>query len=454
MLKKSDLHAYQLHCVEHILRTPRCALFLEMGLGKTISTLTAIEELMYQRRNVQKVLVVAPLRVALHTWQSEAEKWEHTRKLTFSSVLGTRKEREEALEVPADIYIINIDNLLWLIEYYGKRWDFDMIVLDESSAYKSHSTKRFKTLKKFAPFFRSRLVQLTGTPSPNTLMDLWSQVYLLDGGARLGQYITHFRNLYFTPDKYKGHIVYSWRLRPGAEQAIYSRIGDLCISMQSRDYLTLPDVRYVDVPIHLTASEQKKYKTFRQEMVLEYAPDRLITASNAATLSGKLRQYSGGSVYQDDSDKWVEVNTAKLERLLEILQEIQTPVLIAYEYRHELERLKKALPKAHTIDEPGIIDAWNAGQVPILLGHPQSMGHGLNLQAGGHTLIWYTLTWSLEYYQQMNARLARQGQTHKVSIYHLITEGSIDSKVLKALQRKDLGQEALMHAVKAELQAV
>ena len=454
-LTASNLHSYQKKAVQHILATPRCGVFLEMGLGKTVSTLTAIATLM-NRGTLRRTLIVAPKRVALHTWDSEAEKWDHLRTLRFSKLLGSKKQREDALLTPADIYIINVDNLPWLLDILGRTPFFDMIVIDEYSAFKSHSTKRFKALKVYLSTYpHIRVVGLTGTPAPNSLEDLWSQIYLLDSGARLGRYITHFRQKYFVPLWGNGHIVYKWGLQPGAEQAIYAAIGDICVSMKSEDYLTLPPVRYTDIQVALDPSELTAYRQFQREQVLELETDEgqeLFTASNAAVLSGKLRQWTGGALYTEDGQSYRETNTAKLERLKEMMEEIHTPVIIVYEFRHELERLRTTFPKARTIDEPGVFDAWNRGEVPILLGHPASMGHGLNLQSGGHIIIWYTLTWSLELYQQMNARLARQGQRERVTIYHMVATGTLDERVVKALQSKEQGQNALMEAIKAEIQ--
>lgn len=451
MLNESNLHNYQRYTVDKIISTPKCGVFLEMGLGKTASTLTAITYLKKQGQ-ANRVLIVAPFRVAEHTWTDELLKWSHLQHLTASKILGTKKQREKALEAKADIHIINIDNLPWLISYLGISWHFDMVVIDEFSCFKNYSTKRFKTFKNLIKEHpQMRLVGLTGTPSPNSLQDLWSQVYLLDEGRRLGKYITHFRQKYFYPLWGNGHIVYKWGLRDGAEEEIYHKISDICVSMKSEDYLTLPEVRYVDIPVSLTKRELDEYKSFQREQVLTYSDGEVITAGNAAVLSGKLRQWLGGAIYKDDSREYFITNAAKLERLTEMLSEINTPVIICYEYQHELERLKKAISKARTINEPGIIEKWNRGEVPVLLGHPQSMGHGLNLQFGGHTIIWYTLTWSLEYYQQMNARVARQGQKHKVSIYHLVCNRTIDDNVVRALRDKTKVQDALMEAIKADL---
>lgn len=455
MLRESDLHDYQQKAVEHILKKPRCGVFLEMGLGKTASTLTAIQ-ILRKSNGTLRTLVVAPKRVALHTWDSEALKWEHLRDLTFSKAIGTRKQREKALRTQADIYVINVDNIVWLIKELGRSPFFDMVVFDEYSAFKNHDTQRFKAVKSYLSRYpHVRVVGLTGTPAPNSLEDLWSQVYLLDGGVRLERYITHFRQKYFIPLWGNGHIVYKWGLQPGAEEAIYSRIGDICISMKNEDYNTLPPVRYVDIPVALDSAEYRSYMKFKREQVLDLPTENgtdTITAANAAVLSGKIRQWLGGALYTSDGQEFVETNSAKIERLREMLEEIHTPVIIAYWFNHELSRLRKAFPQARTIDEPGVYDAWNRGEVPILLGHPASMGHGLNLQSGGHTIIWYTITWSLELYQQMNARLARQGQTERVDIYHLVCSNTLDERVVQVLRGKESLQNALMEAIKAEVQ--
>lgn len=453
MLTRNQLHKYQEYCVEQISRNRRCGLFLEMGLGKTISTLTAIEELMYQRFEVSRVLVVAPKRVAMYTWGSEVERWEHTQKLRVVRVMGSKEQRIRALEEEGDVFVTNIDNLVWLVKHLGESWPFDMVVIDESSMFKNANTVRFKTLRRFEPFFRGRLVLLTGTPSPNSLLDLWPQIYLLDRGERLGRYVTHYRNRYFVAGAGSGHIVYSYRAKEGSFEEITKRIGDVCVSMRSEDWLELPSLVVRDEVVGLSSDERSKYRAFKRDMVLQYGGegDEVITASNAAVLSGKLRQWCGGAVY-DENGKVVRVNKAKEERLLEMLEEINSPVLICYEFKHELERLKSLIPEARTIDEKGVVDAWNRGEVDVLLGQPRAMGHGLNLQKGGHILIWYTLTWSLELYEQTNARLWRQGQEESVLVYRLCISGSIDERVCKVLGVKGDGQSALMEAVKAELE--
>lgn len=448
MLQRNDLHAYQERAVERIKAHKHCALFLEMGLGKTVSTLTAIAELKAIGA-VSAVLVIAPKRVAERTWTDEIQRWQHLKGLTAVRVLGTPEQRSKALNTQADVYIISRDSVAWLSDALSERkpFPFDTLVIDELSSFKSYSAKRFKALKQMRCHFK-RIIGLTGTPSPNSLMDLWSQLYLIDGGERLGTYITKFRQAYFTPGRGRGHIVYEWLLRPGAEEAIYGRIADICMSMRADDYLKLPPVRYLTTPIGLTDSERRQYEAFKRHRVLTQA-GATITASSAAVLCGKLQQWTSGALYTDDGSI-TPTNNAKMERLAEMMEEITSPVLIAYHFKHELERLKAAFPQAKTIDEPGVFDEWNRGNVPILLGHPASIGHGLNLQRGGHIIIWYTPTWSLELYEQFNARLARQGQQKPVTIYHLIAEGTIDTRVMSVLNRKSTLQDALMQELKGD----
>lgn len=448
MLQRNQLHTYQERAVNWIKEHKHCALFLEMGLGKTVSTLTAIAELK-AIGEVSSALVVAPKRVAERTWTDEIQRWQHLAGLTAVKVLGTPDQRIKALHTPADLYIINRENIAWLARELSARkpFPFDTLVIDELSSFKAYGTQRFKAMKRIRANF-NRIIGLTGTPSPNSLMDIWSQLYILDGGERLGAYITKYRQTYFTPGRGRGNIVYEWILQPGGADAIYHRIGDICMSMRASDYLTLPPVNYVYTPIGLTDNERKQYRAFKREQVLT-APEGRITASNAGVLCGKLQQWTGGALYTDDGAV-MPTSAAKMERLKEMLEEITTPVLIAYYYRHELTRLKAELPQAKTIDEPGVFDAWNRGEVPILLGHPASIGHGLNLQRGGHTIIWYTPTWSLELYEQFNARLARQGQTERVTIYHLIAEDTIDTRVINVLRSKSTLQSALMEELSAD----
>lgn len=446
MLQPSLLHPYQRRAIKFILAHPFCGLFLEMGLGKTISTLSALRVLI-DRGQARRVLLIAPKRVAQKTWTNEVEQWSHVCTLRLSLVLGSKKEREEALATDADIYVINRENVVWLFDHLKGRCPFDTLVIDELSSFKAYNTKRFKALKKVRPQFK-RVIGLTGTPSPNSLLDLWAQLYLIDGGERLGQYITHYRSQYFIPGRGSGHVVYEWILRPGAEEEIQRRISDICMSMRAEDYLDLPPVQYVRVPVGLTPKERKEYRSFQREQVAIFSDGTTITAQSAGVLIGKLQQWTSGALYREDHTT-IETTRAKEERLQEMMEGLDgTPVLIAYHYRFELERLRALFPTARTIDEPGVFDAWNRGEVPILLGHPASMGHGLNLQRGGHVIIWYTLTWSLELYQQMNARLARQGQTAPVTIYHLIAEGTVDERAMKVLEGKATTQDALMEVLR------
>lgn len=449
MLQRNQLHEYQERAVEWIKSHKSCALFLEMGLGKTVSTLTAIAELK-EAGAVSSVLVIAPKRVAERTWTDEIERWEHLKGLTAVKILGTPAQRLKALSTPADIRIINRDNVAWLDKVLSvplQSFPFDTLVIDELSSFKACGTQRFKAMKHLRTRF-NRIIGLTGTPSPNSLMDIWSQLYILDGGERLGECITKYRQTYFTPGRGRGHIVYEWIIKPWASDVIYERIGDICMSMRAEDYLSLPPVSYVNVSVGLTDKERKEYRDFKRDNVLSTAGG-VITASSAGVLCGKLQQWTGGAIYTEEGAA-TPTTPAKLERLKEMLEEIHTPVIIAYHYQHELARLRAEFPQAKTIDEAGVFDAWNRGEVPILLGHPASIGHGLNLQRGGHTIIWYTPTWSLELYEQFNARLARQGQTERVTIYHLIADGTIDQRVLSVLARKSTIQDALMDELKVD----
>ncbi|MGX7196745.1 SNF2-related protein [Enterococcus olivae] len=448
---KCQLHEYQEYSKDFILDHPYCALLLDMGLGKTLSSLTAIEELINVFGDVENVLVIAPLSVAEKTWSDEIAKWDHLQHLTFSKVLGSQKQRLAALSKKADVYLINRENVEWLVNHYQRRWPFQTVIIDELSSFKSSSAKRFKALRKVRPTMK-RVIGLTGTPSPNSLMDLWPQIYLLDQGERLCKTITQYRNKYFVPDQQNGHIVYSWRLRPGAEEAIYKKISDICVSMKAKDYLQLPPRTNNIVSVELDEKDRRKYKELEREYVLEMK-DADVVASNAATLSNKLLQLSNGAIYDEFGNEW-EIHEKKLEALGRIIDEAQgQPVLVFYQYRHDLDRIQATFKQAKKLDvAAGDIDAWNKGKIPVLLAHPQSAGHGLNLQAGGHIIVWFGLTWSLEYYQQANARLDRQGQKEPVIVHHLVTTDTIDEQVIKALENKEVGQEALMAAVKAKIE--
>ena len=413
-----------------------------------MTTLTAIDELIYDRFEVRKVLIIAPLRVVQSTWPSEIEKWEHLKRLTYSVVVGTEKERLTALNQNVNIYIINRENIDWLVNKSGVKFDFDMLVIDELSSFKSYSAKRFKSLLKVRPTFK-RVVGLTGTPSSNGLMDLWAEFRILDLGERLGRYITHYRNTYFVPDKRNGMIIYSYKPQQDAEERIYDKISDITISMKAKDHLNMPDLIMNGVKVELSEKEKVKYETFRKEMVMRVS-DKEIDAVNAASLSNKLLQMASGSIYDEDG-KYYLIHDKKLDVLEDLIEGANgKPVLVAYWFKSDKERIEKRF-KVKEIKTSEDIAEWNKGNIPVALIHPASAGHGLNLQQGGSTLIWFSLTWSLEFYQQTNARLYRQGQNETVVIHHIITKNTIDEDVLKALERKDKTQEALMEAVKARI---
>lgn len=447
-LMKAKLHPYQQYSADWIIEHPYSGLFLDMGLGKTLATLTALHELMKDFGLIDKVLVIAPLKVAQSTWPAEIHKWDQFSDFTYSVVVGTPKKRLTALEQSADIYITNRENVVWLVEHYGKAWPFSTVVIDELSSFKSPKSKRFKALRQVQPLME-RVIGLTGTPAPNTLLDLWPQIYLLDRGERLGRTVTGYRNHYFYPAQANGHIVYSWQLQRGAEGAIYNKIGDICISMKKADYLKLPKRTDEVVKVALTAKERAAYDELERDSVLELG-DAEIVAANAAVLSNKLLQLANGAIYDEDK-KVVTVHDAKLNALADLIEQANgQPVLVFYNFKHDRDRIMQLFPEAVDLTADNV-DDWNQGKIPILLAHPQSSGHGLNLQAGGHIIVWFSLTWSLEYYQQANARLDRQGQTQPVSVYHLLTEGTVDERVIKVLQGKAKGQDELLAAVKAAI---
>lgn len=447
-------HAYQREAIHRIEEHSAYGLFLDMGLGKTVVTLTAILHLKYGRFDVNKVLIIAPRTVAESTWQDEARKWDHLRGLRFAAILGSAKNREKALAEDADIYVINRENVTWLCEYYKFRLPFDMLVVDESSSFKNPSAKRFRALRKCLPCF-SRRVILTGTPAPNTLMDLWAQMYLLDGGRALGKTITRYRQKYFQPDKMNGYIVYSYKLREGAASDIYDAIAPDVMSLKAKDYVELPE--RIDNVVYCEMGEpaRRAYRKLQKELVLGIGSPDEITAASAAVLSNKLLQMANGCVYADNGQTW-HIHDAKIEKLKEIIDTNEgKPVLVFYAYQHDLERLLVDFKGARVLgteDTAKTMKDWNAGRIPILLAHPASCAYGLNLQAGGSLIVWYGLTWSLEQYQQANARIYRQGQEHTVVIHHLVTRGTIDERVMAALSKKEVGQDALLDAVKAELQ--
>lgn len=441
-------HNYQNYAKDFILAHKVSALFLDCGLGKTITTLTAINELMYDSFEISKVLIIAPLRVAQSTWKDEIEKWDHLNLLRYSIVVGDEKERLKALKQNSDIYIINRENVDWLVTKSGIDFNFDMLVIDELSSFKSHNSKRFKSLLKIRPYFE-RVVGLTGTPSSNGLMDLWAEFRVLDLGERLGRYITHYRNEYFLPDKRNGAVIFSYKPQPNAEERIYRRLADMTISMKSTEYLKMPEIILNELEINLDEEDQMKYKKFKKEMVMTIQ-EKEIDAINAASLSNKLIQLANGSIYDEDK-KFYEVHNKKLDKLEEIIESANgKPILVAYWFKADKERIEKRF-KVREIKTADDIKQWNMGMINLALIHPASAGHGLNLQSGGFTLVWFSLTWSLELYQQTNARLYRQGQKDTVVIHHLITKNTIDEDIMKSLKRKDKTQEALMRAVKARI---
>nr|DAH23771.1 MAG TPA: Chromatin remodeling complex ATPase [Caudoviricetes sp.] len=419
-----------------------------MGLGKTSVTLTAISDMI--GFDISKVLVIAPLRVAQTVWDAEAEKWDHTQFLRFSKILGTAKQRRDALLADADVYVINRENIPWLVTECGKRWPFDMVVIDELSSFKSRSAERFKALKKVRPCIE-RIVGLTGTPAPNGLLDLWPQMYLMDQGNALGKTLSVYRDTYFKPGKRNGNVIFEWKLLPGAEDAIYKRLAGLVVSMKTRDYLKMPERIDNVISIELPPDAKNAYRQMEREMVLPLKNTE-ITAFNAASVCNKLLQLSGGSVY-DENGVYHEIHREKLDALHDVIEAANgNPVLCYYGFRHEAARIMQEFPQARMIGKgENDVRDWNAGKIPLLLCHPDSAGHGLNLQTGGHILVWYDLTWSLEKYQQANARLHRQGQKSAVVIHHIVAKGTVDERVMRILAQKDLRQDALMEAVKAIL---
>lgn len=445
---------YQNYATEYIESHPIAAVFLDMGLGKTSITLTALNNLLFDSFEVHRILVIAPLRVARTTWSDEIEKWEHLHNITYAVAVGTEKERVAALRENADITLINRENLQWLVEKSGEPFDYDMVVIDELSSFKNHQAKRFKALMKVRPKVK-RIVGLTGTPSSNGLMDLFAEFKILDMGARLGRFIGQYRNAYFKPDKMNGPIVYSYKLLPGAEDAIYEKISDITISMKAKDHLKILELVNTKYMVHLSDKEKKKYEDMKKELVLAL-PEGEVTAANAASLSNKLSQMANGAVYADNEDV-VSVHDRNLDALEDIIESANgKPVLIAYWFKHDLSRIEERLTKKNIpfqkLDSSISMKKWNNGEIPVALIHPASAGHGLNLQSGGSTLVWFGITWSLELYQQTVARLYRQGQTSRtVTVIHILTKGTVDEKIMKALADKDTAQSALIDAVKAEL---
>ena len=453
MSKQFTPYPYQQYCINRIITDPYLGLFLDIGLGKTVITLTGLHSLKYYYWQIRKVLIIAPKKVAESTWSKEADKWEHLKNLRISVVLGTAKQRLSALNADADIYIINRENTQWLVEYYGHNWPFDVVVLDESSSFKNQQAKRFKALKAIRPRI-NRIIELTGTPSPHGLTDLWAQVFLLDGGKRLGRTISVYRDMFFVPDKRNQTTIFSYAPKEGAADEIYRLISDICISMKAEDYLELPDLIYEDIPVKLDAKAQKAYQQMERDMLLE-VDDDLVTATTAATLTGKLLQLCNGAVYDEDGSV-VPVHDCKLEVFMETIEQLNGQhALVFYYYQHDKDRILAALEKTglkvKVYTDSKDETEWNAGNIDILLAHPASCGYGLNLQEGGHHVIWFGLTWALEEYQQANKRLHRQGQQFPVIVHRLITLGGVDEDVIKSLEGKDNAQENLLQALKARI---
>ena len=444
-------HKYQKYAIDFIKQHSISALLLDMGLGKTVISLTAVNDLMFNSFEVHKVLIIAPLRVARFSWGSEIRKWDHLKNLRYSIVVGTEKERRTALQQKADIYIINRENLPWLIE--NSKFDYDMVVVDELSSFKNHQAKRFKAFMKVRPSVK-RIVGLTGTPSSNGLMDLFAEFKLLDMGERLGRFIGQYRTAYFQPDKMNGMVVYSYKPLPDAEEKIYEKISDITISMKATDHLQIPALISSCYEVELSAAERQKYEQLKKDLVLPIGYDE-ITVANAAALSGKLCQLANGAIYDDDN-KAVRIHDRKLDALEDIIESMNgRPLLVAYWFKHDYDRITERLSELKVpfskLDTDESIVKWNSSEIPVALIHPASAGHGLNLQSGGSTLVWFGITWSLELYQQTVARLWRQGQKNTVVIQHIITKNTIDENIMAALDKKEHTQTALIEAVKANI---
>lgn len=442
-------HDYQAFCIDYLLTHPAAGLFLKPGMGKTSTSLTAAERLLYDSFAVSKVLVIAPLRVAEDTWSRESEKWDHLRHLRISKVLGSAKEREAALAADANVYCINRENVPWLVKFYGLRWPFEAVIVDESSSFRNPSAQRFKALRKVRPLIKY-IWELTGTPRPRSLMDLWAQIYLLDRGERLGKTLTEFKNRYFTPGRRNGYVIYEWIPRPGAEEEIYRLISDICVSMEAKDHLDLPELVTTSRVVPLSQEAREQYEQMEREAVLEL-PEDVIDAGSAAAVNGKLLQIAGGAVYDEDHNVH-ELHSAKLDVLEDIMEEANgEPVLVAYWYKHERDRIMARFPQAVQLKDSDTIAAWNRGEIPMLLVHPAGAGHGLNLQDGGHIVVWFGPTYDGELNEQLIDRLYRQGQKETTSVIYLVAEGTVDLDAMASLEAKANGQEAMMKAIKARL---
>lgn len=453
VLQKFSPWDYQRYCINRLLTDEALGLFLDMGLGKTVITLTAINDLKYNRFAIRRTLVIAPKKVAEATWSNEAGKWQHLQHLRIIPVLGNQQKRIRALNTPGDIWVINRDNVAWLVEHYRNAWPFDMVVLDELSSFKNHQAKRFKVLTWVRPHIK-RIVGLTGTPAPNGLLDLWAQVNLLDQGQRLEKFITHYRTRYFEKN-YNGH---GYTAKPGADDVIQRKIADICISMKAEDYLELPDCITNVIPVVLDDKAAKQYKQMEKDLLLELDDDTEITATSAAVLTGKLLQLCNGALYDEDRNVH-EIHNCKIEAFMELIEQLNgKPALVFYSYQHDLARIHKALEKSglriRELKTPQDQLDWNAGKVDILLAHPASAAYGLNLQDGGNHVVWYGLTWSLELYEQANGRLHRQGQKQKVILHHLVAQGGADEDVMAALESKATTQNKLLEALKVRAEKI
>ncbi len=454
---KFNPHDYQKYCISRCITDDKLGLFLDMGLGKTIITLTAINDLKYNRFLVYKVLVIAPKKVAEDTWTREQEKWDHLKLLRVMPVLGTTKKRIKALNTNADVYVINRENVEWLVDYYQNDWPFDMVVIDELSSFKNNNSKRFKALKRVRPLIH-RIIGLTGTPAPNGYIDLWAQIYLLDQGERLGKFITHYRENYFLPDKRDSQRIFTYKPKADSIKLIKNKISDICISLSAKDYLQMPKLIKDNRFIKLDSKAQKGYEEFERNMILQLDEEE-IDVTSAAALTNKLLQYCNGAVYKENGKDYLEVHNCKIEALLELIEEAQgQPLLIFYNFKSDLERIQKALKslklRIGILKDSQDIAKWNNKELDILLAHPASAAYGLNLQDGGNHIVWFGLNWSLELYQQANARLYRQGQTQTVFIHNLVIDGCRDVDVIEALESKKNGQEALLNSLKARIKKI
>lgn len=442
-------HEYQQFCIDFLLSHPAAGLFLKPGMGKTSIALTAADRLLYDRFEVSRVLVIAPLRVADDTWSRESEKWDHLRHLRISKVLGSAKQRRAALARSADVYCINRENVEWLVKYYGMGWPFDLVIVDELSSFRNPSARRFKALRKVRPLVK-HLWGLTGTPRPRSLLDLWAQVYLLDQGERLGRTYTAYRNRYFTPGRQNGYVIYEWRPRPGAEDQVYSLISDICISLETKGNVQMPELVQTPRPVVLSPAARALYESMERDAILELAGE-VIDAGSAAAVNGKLLQIAGGAVYDEDHVAH-ELHTDKLDALEDILEEANgEPVLVAYRYQHERDRIKARFPQAVQLKDSNTIAAWNRGEIPLLLGHPAGVGHGLNLQDGGRIIVWFGPIYDLELWEQFIDRLYRQGQRFTTSVIVLVAEGTVEEDAMRSLEAKDSGQSAMMAAIRARV---